>query len=296
VEILAFLDAQRARPLPEDRITRATTVGDVLALVRRQAGWEARARVSWQRLLAQPAAERRPLQRMPRPGMFRGTVRVARGFLGGYCGIASEGLEHLPVKGPFLLAANHTSHLDAFAVLVALGDRAREVSLVGARDYFFNKTWKRLVLPQALHIIPFDREGDFLEGLRLCREVIGQGRSLLIFPEGTRSHTGEMLPFKAGVGVLAVELGLPIIPTAIEGTYQALPKGKALPRRHPIRVTFGAPVLPGPPDGGDEATAYERYRHVVERVRGAIEALRAPAPRIHAAPGWSQGGRSPLGR
>lgn len=296
VEILAFLDAHRARPLPEDRITRATTVGDVLELARRQRGWEGRGGISWQRLLAQPAAERRPVQRMPRPRVFRTTLRAARGFLGGYCGIASEGLEHLPAKGPFLLAANHTSHLDAFAVLAALGDRAWEVSLVGARDYFFNRTWKRLILPQALHIIPFDREGDFLEGLRLCREAIGQGRSLLIFPEGTRSRTGELLPFKAGVGVLAVELGLPIIPTAIRGTYQALPKGRAVPRRHPIRVAFGAPILPGSPDGGDEATPYERYRHVVERVLGAVEALRASTPRMQRVPDGLQAGRGPADR
>jgi long-chain acyl-CoA synthetase len=285
VEILAFLDAQRARPLPEDRITRATTVGDVLNLARRQRGWEGRGGVSWQRLLAQPATERRPLQRMPRPGVFDTMVRAARALLGGYCGISTDGLEHLPAKGPFLLAANHTSHLDALAVLAALGERAREVSLVGARDYFFNRTWKRLVLPQVLHIIPFDREGDFLEGLRLCREAIGQGRSLLIFPEGTRSQTGELLPFKAGVGVLAVELGLPIVPTAVLGTYQALPKGRAVPRRHPIRVVFGPPVLPASPDSGDEATAYERYREVVERVMGAVAALRASAPRILAVPG-----------
>jgi long-chain acyl-CoA synthetase len=286
VEILAFLDAQRARPLPEDRITRATTVGDVLNLARRQrGGWEGRSGVSWQRLLAQPAAERRPLQRMPRPGVFRTAVRAARGFLGGYCGITSEGLEHLPAKGPFLLAANHTSHLDAFAVLAALGDRAWEVSLVGARDYFFDKAWKRLILPHTLHIIPFDREGDFLDGLRLCREATGLGRSLLIFPEGTRSRTGGLLPFKAGVGVLAVELGLPIVPTAILGTYQALPKGRVVPRRHPIRVAFGPPILPGSLDGGDEATAYERYREIVERVMGAVEVLRASAPPTHAVAG-----------
>jgi long-chain acyl-CoA synthetase len=285
VEILAFLDAQRARPLPEDRITRATTVGDVLNLARRQRGWEGRGGVSWQRLLAQPAAERRPLQRMPRPAVFRTAVRAARGFLGAYCGITSDGMEHLPAKGPFLLAANHTSHLDAFAVLAALGERAWEVSLVGARDYFFNKTWKRLILPQAVHIIPFDREGDFLDGLRLCREAIGQGRSLLIFPEGTRSRTGGLLPFKAGVGVLAVELGLPIVPTAILGTYQALPKGRVVPRRHPIRVAFGPPILPGSPDGGDEATAYERYREIVDRVMGAVELLRTSARHTPAVPG-----------
>src|SRR3990172_2764725 len=191
--------------------------------------------------------------------MFRATLGPARRLLERYCRLSVAGLEHLPPKGPFLLVANHQSHLDAFAVLVALGDRAEEISLVGARDYFFNRAWKRGILPRTLPLIPFDREGDFLQGLRLCRETIAAGRSLFVFPHGTPSPTGQLQPFKAGVGVLAVELGIPIVPIAIEGTYVALPPGKVLPRRHPIRVTFGPPVAPAPPGEGDDGTGYQRY-------------------------------------
>jgi long-chain acyl-CoA synthetase len=300
VEILAFLDGQRARPLPEDRVARLTTVGEALALVRREPGRAAvkdpGGEVTWQRLLAQPAGERRAALRLPNAGVFQATMRLARALLQRYCGLRRQGLEHVPPKGrPFLLAANHASHLDSFAVLAALGDRAHEVALVGARDYFFNRAWKRLLLPRALPIIPFDREGDFLEGLRLCREAIGQGLSLLIFPEGTRSPTGELQPFKAGVGVLAVELGLPIIPAAIQGTYQALPKGKALPRRRPIRVAFGPPVLPGSPEAADERSPHERYRDAVDRVRAAIEALRTSGSWTHTEPAGSHAGRGALG-
>jgi long-chain acyl-CoA synthetase len=285
VELLAFLSAQRPRPLPEERVAHLRTVEDVLALVPRDGGRGAGrggpAGATWRQLLEEPAGG--PPGAGPLadpPGMFRVTLRGARGLLEGYCRLTGEGREHLPPKGPFLLAANHQSHLDAFAVLVALGERAEEIALVGARDYFFNRTWKRALLPRALPIIPFDREGDFLHGLRVCREAIARGRSLLVFPEGTRSRTGEMQAFKAGVGVLAVELGLPIVPVAIEGTYQALRPGRVLPRRHPVRVTFGPPVLPGPPESGEERTPYERYREVVDRVRRAIEALRRPESRV----------------
>jgi len=112
------------------------------------------------------------------------------------------------------------------------------------------------------------------------------GRSLLIFPEGTRSRTGALQPFRAGVGVLAVELGIPIVPTAIEGTFEALPVGRVLPRRHPLRVTFGPPIVPAPAGGGegegDDRRPYARYRDVVDRVRAAIADLlgRGPASRV----------------
>jgi long-chain acyl-CoA synthetase len=290
VELLAYLDSQRGRPLSEAWAARLQTVEDLLALARRE-GAKPSARAgatgpTWRQLLERPGGGPRAAEPVPRPGMFGVAVGAARVLLGRYCGMACEGLEHLPPKGPFLLAANHASHLDTLAVLAALGERAEEIALVGARDYFFDRAWKRAILPRALPIIPFDREGDFLEGLRLCREAIGMGRSLLIFPEGTRTRTGALQPFKAGVGVLAVELGLPIVPTAIEGTFAALPVGRALPRRRPVRVTFGPPILPGRAgegDGdGDDRTPYARYRDVVDRVRAAIAGLlgRRPESRV----------------
>ena len=290
VELLAYLDSQRGRPLSEAWAARLQTVEDLLALARREAGRASAGTgamgPTWRQLLERPGGGPGAAEPVPRPAMFRLALGAARGLLGGYCGMAGDGLEHLPPKGPFLLAANHASHLDTLAVLAALGERADEIALVGARDYFFDRAWKRAILPRALPIIPFDREGDFLEGLRLCREAIGMGRSLLIFPEGTRSRTGALQPFRAGVGVLAVELGIPIVPTAIEGTFAALPVGRALPRRHPVRVTFGPPIVPGPAGGGegegDDRTPYARYRDVVDRVRAAIADLlrRGPGSRV----------------
>jgi 1-acyl-sn-glycerol-3-phosphate acyltransferase len=88
----------------------------------------------------------------------------------------------------------------------------------------------------------FKRQGKFLDCLPACQEIIRQHKSILFFPEGTRSATGTLQPFKLGLGMLAVKLNVPIVPTLVQGTYRALPKGKYLPKRYPIRVTFGSPV------------------------------------------------------
>ena len=81
-----------------------------------------------------------------------------------------------------------------------------------------------------------------LEGLRIAAAILQAGYPLLIFPEGTRSVTGKLQPFKPGLGLLAIETGVPVVPTLIEGTFEALPKGRLLPRRSKIKVTFGEPV------------------------------------------------------
>jgi len=189
-------------------------------------------------------------------------------------GFEVRGLENLP-PGPFIVAANHSSHLDTMAVVTAFGRRGRDLFVMGARDYFFN-TWPRSwFFHTFLNVVPFERTENMIKGLRLAQSVLRAGQPVLIFPEGTRSKDGSLHAFKPGVGLLGIELGVPIVPCAIDGTFRALPKGRRVPRRTHISVTFGMPLLM------DEYRAqhahYERrelYRKVAEDVRGVVERLR----------------------
>ena len=107
---------------------------------------------------------------------------------------------------------------------------------------------------------------------------------VLIYPEGTRSLTGKLQPFKLGVGVLACELNVPVVPTHISGSYQAMPKGSWFPRPAKVRVSFGPPISPNalsPVGAGDGArddaadeSPYASYVAMVRQLRQAIEALR----------------------
>ncbi len=109
----------------------------------------------------------------------------------------------------------------------------------------------------------------------MVKSILSGGESVLIFPEGTRSRTGQLQEFKPGVGLIAQELGVPVVPAYIQGTHQAMAVGKALPHRRGIEVFF-APAIrveTAPPDGPGGAAHDERYRQLAAAVRAAISGL-----------------------
>jgi long-chain acyl-CoA synthetase len=150
---------------------------------------------------------------------------------------------------------------------------------MGARDYFFNSRPRGWFFHTFLNVVPFERTENMIKGLRLAQSVLRSGRPVLIFPEGTRSNDGSLHNFKPGIGLLGIELGVPIVPCLIEGTFDALPKGKLLPRRRPIRVTFGLPITMH--EYRAQHAQFERrdlYRKVAEDVRRSVERLQQEGP------------------
>ena len=168
-----------------------------------------------------------------------------------------EGLEHLRGNGPFIFAANHSSHLDAPVVLAALPGRLRRrVRVAAAADYFFTNRVKGLLVSTTLNAFAFERKGPGREAsLEEARRLLCIGQSVLIFPEGTRSPDGQIHLFKRGVGTLALAAGVPAIPIHIEGAHAAWPKGAFWPRRQHIVVRFGAPLCFASPTEPLEAAA-----------------------------------------
>jgi 1-acyl-sn-glycerol-3-phosphate acyltransferase len=155
-----------------------------------------------------------------------------------------EGTEHLRGNGPFIFAANHSSHLDAPVILAALPGRLhRRVRVAAAADYFFTNPVKGLLVSTMLNAFAFERKGPGCNAsLEEAQRLLRAGQSVLIFPEGTRSPDGRMQPFKRGVGTLALADGVPVIPIHIDGAHDAWPKGAFWPRPHHIVVRFGKPL------------------------------------------------------
>lgn len=203
----------------------------------------------------------------PARWLVRGTVSV---FMHTYIRVEASHVGLIPKGGPFIIAANHSSHLDAPSIVTAIGGR-RRVWVAGAQDYFFDTPVKRFVFGRLLDTISFDRHADGVAGLRRCGTVLAGGDALLMFPEGTRSPDGRMRPFKVGVAVLAIERGVPVVPAYIESAWELLPKGSRFARSGVVRVTFGRPIAP-PLASADQDPAAAR-QELTQRIQSAVEQL-----------------------
>src|SRR3954462_13492721 len=162
-----------------------------------------------------------------------------------FWGLRVSGLENLPKNGAMIFCGNHTSHLDAAAILAALPRKlALEVTTVAARDVWEAKPWRDLVSKVTTNSVSLERKGDFASGFRILDRVLGEGRPIIIFPEGRRSLDGEMVEFKPGAAMLAIRNGVPIVPVCIEGAFEVMPPQRVWPGMGEIGVRFGEAIFP----------------------------------------------------
>jgi len=156
------------------------------------------------------------------------------------------GRENLPKTESFVLVANHSSHLDATLILCTLPDRWQRRTAVGAaRDYFFDVWWRQAFTALVYAGFPIDRSRGG-KGIDKARELVRDGWSIVVFPEGTRTPDGHMQRFRHGASRLALELGVGLVPIAIVGAYQAMPKGRWWPGkgRPVVTIRYGDPIYP----------------------------------------------------
>jgi 1-acyl-sn-glycerol-3-phosphate acyltransferase len=166
--------------------------------------------------------------------------------------IEGHGREHVPPAGPALIVANHSSLLDP--PLVG-GMAPRPVSFMAKAELFRIPLFGRLI--RALNARPVRREGGDASALRAALRILQEGGALLVFPEGTRGQEGTLRAPRAGVGMLAVMSGAPVVPAFVRGSGRAWPKGRALPRPRKIMVTFGPPIRFERREDVDRKTQYE---------------------------------------
>ncbi len=153
-----------------------------------------------------------------------------------------EGRDTLPQSGPLILAPNHVSYLDAFAIAAALNkDRLDQTFWAGWTGIAFKNPLNRFVSRLA-HAVPVDAESAAASSLALGILVLKGENFLVWFPEGRRSPSGKIGTFRGGVGLMMINKNAPAVPVFIEGTEQAMPVGRTIPRRHPVTVKFGTPV------------------------------------------------------
>lgn len=191
---------------------------------------------------------------------------VMKPYIWSSLSVHTHGLRNLDgLKAPFVVVANHSSHLDAPLIYGSLPRRlSKNLAAGAASDYFFDSWYK--ALPTALFFNSFPVERQGMRGRRgMAGVLLNEGIPLLLFPEGTRSRTGAMANFKPGAAALSISRNVPVLPIALVGAYAGMPYGATVPvpgRPH-VHVVFGRPLRASP---GEIAHQFSDrlYRYVVE--------------------------------
>jgi len=173
------------------------------------------------------------------PALYRFLRRSLPPLVLPFFKVEVEGLEHIPLAGPAVIACNHLSFIDSFVLALVL---PRPLYFLGKADYWESSRTRWLV--EGAGVVPVHRDGgDRGEAsLRSGVDLLAQGKMLGIYPEGTRSPDGRLYRGKTGPVRMALEAGATVVPAGIIGSDIAMPQDRKVIRRHPIRLRFGRPV------------------------------------------------------
>ena len=291
VELQAAVEDAGGRVLSPDTLNEIQSVRELLTAVNR---------VDKSKKLADEpkAEEKREEEEIFIPSIVRriGNAAVDLATDALYDGVLKtriEGEANVPQHVNFIVAPNHTSHIDTGLVKKALGkDVAEQTVAVAAADYWFDTKYKRAYMNNFTTLVPIERTGSLRQSLRHVTQILNDGYNALIFPEGGRQESGQIAEFKPIIGYLALNQKIGILPIYIWGTYDAFPKGTIIPKGKSLGAKVGAKVgkfleydeLKAMTDGVPNTEAYRlvaaRVQHEVENMRDGtrrkfdVEALR----------------------
>ena len=183
------------------------------------------------------------------------------------------GIENIPQKSPYIIAATHCSAADYPLIAWAMPKSARDNMYTITTAYFYDNPFARAFIFFAANSVRIDTVKDFTPALRASARILAHGRSLYINPEGTWSEDGKLLPFKAGAGLLSFELKVPIVPVYIGGTFEMLPPHALFIKKHGrVTIAFGEPI--DPKRYKTEEERYYTYKKITDDLRERIIGLK----------------------
>jgi long-chain acyl-CoA synthetase len=270
-EIGELIGERASRDIAPEEIADLRTVAD-LQLLAAQPGGNGRPRMPSYAKFAEPYTVRLP---SPLKWLGRFAVRNAeRAIFEGWLKPKILGRGNVPANRNFIVVANHSSHLDFSLVGYALGAIGDDLRVLAAKDYFFNTPTRRFLAANFTSMMPFDRERAQLESLEDALAELAQGRSVLMFPEGTRSADGEIHEFKSGAGFLALRGRCDVLPVLIRGTHTVMGKGSLVPRRRPVEVRIGRAITAAElREIAESSEGAGAYRKIADLMRTAVTTL-----------------------
>ncbi len=271
VELLGALEDRYQVDLSETGFSEAKTVGDLERLLRERpqqrqkfpsTRWAQRWPVAWLRF-----------------AVYYSLVWTATYLLAGPRIRGGKNLRG--VRGPVLVISNHITMIDVGFILAALpfrlrhrlatamdGERLRSMRYSSAGQNIFRRTWERLkyaLVVSLFNVFPLPRRSGYRESFSFAGDSVDRGWSVLVFPEGERTRTGQMAPFRAGIGLLATRLDVPVIPMRIDGLFELAQAGKHFARPGQVRVSIGEPMR------FDPRTDPEEIAQMLEKCVASLE-------------------------
>jgi long-chain acyl-CoA synthetase len=232
IELVSSLESAFSVSLSEKFMSEVQTVGDIVSRLKEQVSGEGikeSGPVLWKDIL-----EMEPVKEDKEKVGFHYsivelsvayTIRLIQTILFKLLfSLKVEGREHIPRQGPFVIAPNHASLLDGFVIASAVPYKTfKYLYFLGFQKYFAGKF--RSWFAKASHVIPIDPEIYLNKAMQMSAYVLKNKGALCIFPEGGRSFDGSLMEFRKGIGVLAIEMNIPVVPAFIRGTFEVLPRG-----------------------------------------------------------------------
>lgn len=269
MELVTALEQQLGGRALSDEVAKVETVGEAERLVGGTQASEIRA--------LPPKKAEEPI-RVPEPVQKAVKSLLGRGQMSFYekaMETRVTGRAYIPHNRNAIVVANHASHLDMGLVKYALGAYGQDIVALAAQDYFFEDRLKRAFFENFTNLAALDRKGGVTKSLKQAGEILERGKTVLIFPEGTRSPDGQLREFKRAFVHLALAHRVDVLPMYLRGTYEALPRGGVLPTRRKISAHIGPPLEV---DELERLTkgmkTSEQVRRIAEITRRAVETLK----------------------
>ena len=266
VELMVALENAFHASIPESRVAELYTVRELIDAVLEHSGEAAISRsTGWEHILAAAPEETegpevRAITRPPFLYVLFWFIagRIANLFTRDLFDLKVTGLEKLPARGPCIISPNHQSYIDAPVLVALLPWRLfRQLFFVGTSEIFGSGFGRWLA--RTMNLIPIDPDANLVPAMRAGAYGLRHGRVLILYPEGERSIDGTPRTFKKGAAILATHLQVPIYPVAMDGFFEAWPRGKNWFQKFSrMRIAIGDPIPPPAAPGPDPEETYAR--------------------------------------
>lgn len=260
VSLQGFIEQTFGMSMTTEQLTTFPSIKELAEYVAATKTREEVADIDWHTLLTAETQQATTKSQLPHMGIIgRAFMGLCRMMMRPMLHPDIKGLENIPTEGAFILTPNHQSFMDGPLAISGLSKSTLSRTFFYAKKEHVRSALRRMIARNH-NIIVMDMN-TLSDSIHQLGQALNQGKNLVIFPEGTRTHNGNVGTFKKTFAILAKELGVKVVPVRIEGAFEAWPRTKKLPRPHKVSVEY-LPAL--------TALTTETYDEFAERVRQAI--------------------------